>query len=435
MTDAPMPATLASSVVGRRLAVFLGALRDGTTGLTDDDVAANWVSEAPAIPAPVRRMVVAHFASAIGAFSVRDWESRRPDFALAHLEDARGRPWRAWGQLEPSAPHRIRMAMAVLVPTNATLRPARPTDAAALRDLERNCPIVMGDVRVTYDRGEDYFAGARLVGDTDPVVAERDGKVVAIHCILTHELRIRGMLTWASYMHHTRILPEAQGGGLFSALQGAEMERNAHKSEVLYSYVAVGNETALRTAPVQPWSLRPERLVIDCRAHAGPARGRAATAAAAARIVALINAAHEREELFVPYTVDRLATRLGRDPATYGWSHLLLGENAVVGVWPAGMRIVRQSPAGREDTVRALVLDVGFPPGAEGEVVALLRAWCARLLDRGCSHLTVFTSPGSPGYDALRPLAARVEPYHFTMGIPEPADVATRGVYVDHLYF
>jgi hypothetical protein len=33
------------------------------------------------------------------------------------------------------------------------------------------------------------------------------------------------------------------------------------------------------------------------------------------------------------------------------------------------------------------------------------------------------------------PLAARVEPYDFNIGLAEPADVAARGLYVDHLYF
>src|SRR5262249_37756181 len=161
----------------------------------------------------------------------------------------------------------------------------------------------------------------------------------------------------AGYLHHTRVLPEVQGGGLFSALQGAEIERNAHKHDILYSYVAVGNEAGLKTVPVASWSAHPERLVIDCRAQAGAQQGRPARAEDTQRIVALINDAHEQEELFVPYTAARLATRLGRAPATYGWAHLLLGERAVVGVWPAGMRLLRETPDGREESVRALVLD------------------------------------------------------------------------------
>src|SRR5262249_61993529 len=92
----------------------------------------------------------------------------------------------------------------------------------------------------------------------------------------------------------------------------------------------------------------------------------------------------------------------------------------------------REAGEGRR---RALVLDTGFAPDAEGELVALLRAWCGTLIGRGFTHLSLFTSPGSPGYEALLPLAMRVEPYHFNIGLPEPPDVATRGLYADHLYF
>lgn len=204
MTDATLPAELAGAVIGRRLTWFLDRLRDGAAALTDADMNAAWVTEPPAAPAAIRRGVCAHFASAIGAFSVLAYESRRADFALAVI----------------------------------TLRPARPDDAAALRALERRCPITMGDVRVTYDRGEDYFAGTRLIGGVYPMVAERDGRFVAMHCMVTHELRV------------------------------------------------------------------------------------------------------------------------GR---------LLCG--AVVGVWPAGLRILRESPGGREESVRALVIDTGSTPGAESERV------------------------------------------------------------------
>ncbi len=430
------PAELQATVAGRRLTWFLDRLRDGAATSTDENVSTEWLSEPPGPPPPVRRMMCAHFAAAIGPFTVRSYEPWRDDFAAALLEDARGRAWRAWAQLEEAPPHRIRVAVAVLAPpAGVTLRLARPSDAAALRDVERRCPVVIGDVRVTYDRGEDHFAGARLVGDTDAAVAERDGAIVALHCMRTTELRVGGVPIWGTYLHHSRILPEAGGGGLFSALNGAEMERHARTMQVSYAYVAVGNDTALRMVPVPTWSVRPERVVIDCRAQAGAPRGRPATAGDATRIVALINAAHEREELFVPYTIERLATRLDREPHAYGWTHLLVGEQAVVGVWRAGLRVLREGPDGSEESVRALVLDTGFAPGAEGEVIALLRSWCATLSAEGFTHLTVFTSPGSPGRDALHGLAARIEPYHFNIGLPEPPDVATRGLHVDQLHF
>jgi hypothetical protein len=328
------------------------------------------------------------------------------------------------------------MAACVLAPpAGIMLRRARPEDAPALRALERRSPIVMGDVRVTYDRGDDFFAGARLIGDAYPTVAERNGELVAMHCMITRDLRIGGVPVSATYLHHSRIAPEAQGAGVFSALNGAELERHAADGGFFYSYVAAGNEAGQKIVPVEPWALRPERFVIDCRTHAGPPRGRPASPADAARIVDLLNAAHAREELFVPYTEARLMERLGREPSTYGWSHLRLDDDAVVGIWPAGMRVLRESPTEHEETVRALVLDTGFTPGVEHELVALIRAACAALVADGITHLSLFTSPGSPGYTALRPLAARVEPYLLNMGTSDPPGLAERGIYVDHLYF
>jgi hypothetical protein len=436
MADLSMSPAFAASESGARLLWFLDRLRDRASDLTDDALRAAWVTEAPAVAAPMRRAMLTHFGSIIGPFTVEGHEQRDDAFALAHLRDARDRAWRAWVQIETRGAHRIRQgAVTLAAPPGWTVRPAEAADATALRALERQSPIVLGDLRITYDRGADYFAGARLTGGITGVVAERDGEVVAMHCMLTHPVRVSRLQFRATYLHHSRIRRDAQGAGLFSVLNGAELERHAAESDAFYSYVAVGNDAALRIVPVPPWTIRPERVVIECRAHAGPMRGRLAGPTDAARIAELVNAAHEREELFIPYTTERLDARLARDARLYGWDHLLLGDRAVVGVWAAGIRMVRDGPAGREESVRALVLDTGFEIGAEVELVDLIRAWCGRLHALGMTHLTVFTSPGSPGRDAYHALAARVEPYHFNIGLPEPSDVATRGLYVDQLYF
>src|SRR5262245_58106170 len=146
------------TAAGDRLAWFLDRLRDGAAGLSDADVAAAWTCTPPAQSPAVRRAVCGHFAAAIGAFTVREYQEARDDFAAAALDDHRGRVWRVWVQLEPAPDRRIRVASSVLAPpAGITLRQARPDDAAALRALERRCPIVMGDVRATYDRGDDFF--------------------------------------------------------------------------------------------------------------------------------------------------------------------------------------------------------------------------------------------------------------------------------------
>lgn len=434
--DAVMPASLADTVLGDRLGWFLGCLRGRAPTLIDLEVTDTIVTEPPAVPAPMRRGMLIHFAQAVGQFRVEGWENPRDDFAVARLRDAKGRRWRAWVQLAAERARRVQLAIVCMdAPPGYVVRPARADDASALRELERRSPIVTGAMRTTYDRGDDYFAGARLTGGITGTVAEHDGAIVAMHCMLTHELQIAGLRFAATYLHHSRLAPDAQGAGLFSALNGAELERHARDSKTFYSYVAVGNEAALRIVPVPPWSVQPERLVIECRTVAGAAHGRPATEDDADHVVRLVNAAHEREELFVPYTVDRLRARLEREPRLYGWSHVLIADDAVVGVRPARLTVRRESGADVEESMRALVADFGFAAGGETRLVALIRAWCARLHAEGITHLTLFTSPGSPGYDVLRPLAARVEAYYFNIGITEPADLARRGLYVDHLYF
>jgi len=138
----------------------------------------------------------------------------------------------------------------------------------------------------------------------------------------------------------------------------------------------------------------------------------------------------------VPYTTERLAERLGRAPASYGWRALRLGEHAVLGVWPAMERVVVEGPAGRRESVRALALDWGFD-GARGldELEALLRGACADLAAARASHLSVFASDATPGASRVRALAESVAPFRFTCMIAEPPGAAERGLYVDPVYF
>ncbi|HSS11577.1 MAG TPA: hypothetical protein VLL25_16950, partial [Acidimicrobiales bacterium] len=62
------------------------------------------------------------------------------------------------------------------------VRFATETDAPALADIERRSPMVLGDIAVTIDRGDDYFAATRLMEDVGIVVAEIDGLPIAVHC-------------------------------------------------------------------------------------------------------------------------------------------------------------------------------------------------------------------------------------------------------------
>jgi hypothetical protein len=179
----------------------------------------------------------------------------------------------------------------------------------------------------------------------------------------------------------------------------------------------------------------PERLVVDTASAAATGIGRPATAADAARLVALLNDTHGEEELFCPYSLDGLRERLSRAPDSYSWSSFLVSERACVGVWAPQMGVIRRERGVETRDVRAFVLDYGCMSDGLGELVALANDWRARLCAEGTTELSIFTSAGSRGAAELTALAKRREPYVVLCAIPPGEHVKERGVYIDQLYF
>ena len=96
------------------------------------------------------------------------------------------------------------------------------------------------------------------------------------------------------------------------------------------------------------------------------------------------------------------------------------------------LKVITESKNGRTESRRALVLDYGFLPGAESELEALLRAWCARLAAEKIDTLSIFTSEPSPGCERIRSLAREIEPFNmWTSRHRRTAGFSQRGLYVD----
>ena len=72
------------------------------------------------------------------------------------------------------------------------VRLATEVDGPALADIERRSPMVLGETNITIDRGEDYFAAARLMEDVGVAVAEVEGVPGAVHCAAAHNVCIGG---------------------------------------------------------------------------------------------------------------------------------------------------------------------------------------------------------------------------------------------------
>lgn len=327
------------------------------------------------------------------------------------------------------------------VAAEITIRMAAEADSGVLSEIERGSPIEVGERAIAIDRGDDYFAASRLMGDVVVLLAEVDGQPAAALCAAFHRAMIGGVERKMAYIHHARVLPEFQRQGVGRAISARLREIiNERGADSDYWYISVGNtkSQAFARAATNRWRVQPRWATLHSQTLAGPVHGRPATPADAATVVSILNACHAGEEMFMPYTVDSLTARLGRAPEMYSWLNLRLGEGAVVGTWLEGDWInVRVSgPDGPEAVSRgAAVLDYGCVAGAEGELAVLFRGWCGELAARGF-ELTIFTCPGTHAWPVISSLTDDIAAFDFwTPALPEPEGAAGRGLYVDHVYF
>ncbi len=240
-----------------------------------------------------------------------------------------------------------------------------------------------------------------------------------------------------AYSHFARIHPDYQSTGLFQPLNAAAAERVQATIDGVFAYADPANETikaALGGFPV--WSVRPFRAELDCARLAGPAFGRRAEPADATRIIELVNACHEREGFFAPYTPATLTERLARVPHAYSWRNLQLSDAAVMGVWLCAERRTVADGRAKETMVRGLALDYGFlPDRGANDLEALIRHWCGCAHEAGITHLSIFSSPPSASAQVIARLADQIEEFDFSFDEQEPTDLDQRGVYVDAIYF
>jgi hypothetical protein len=343
-------------------------------------------------------------------------------------------------KVEPDPPHRIAdYRTERRHDFKLEVREAGPDDALTVADIERRCPIVMGDTSVWFDRGADYFAFSRLLEDCTVGLASVDGVPAAISCGAERVVRVGGELKRMIVVSHLRVLPEHQRKGLWGAANSV-LNKYWDHVDGSQAYIAVDNlgmQHGFANTP-DKWAQIVQRVELDCAALAGPMAGRAATPADAAEIARHLNASHDAEELFVPYTAESFATRVERAPDLYGWDKVWLTDGALVGVWPAGaaLRSVTETSGAQTVTVPAVVMDYAFAPGAEAELEALLRARCGALAAQGIDTLVIYTSPASPGSALITGLGRSIGDFFtWTPGIHPPANAGDLGLYTDAAYF
>ncbi|MGO9453109.1 MAG: hypothetical protein ACLQDV_19025 [Candidatus Binataceae bacterium] len=432
------------SPAGRQLKWYLGMLLSGGAGasVADKD---RYTPEAIARQTPTasdeeERNLWRGFVGRMGAIGDIAMASASDFEVTAIVAAAKDRRWKLVLEVESQPPHRIsRTFWERQYDFKVEVREAVETDGPVLADIERRCPIELGETKIYFDRSADYFAFARMMEDRTIGLASVDGVPAAVSCGAKHRVKIGGADRWIVTVVHLRVLPEHQRKGLWGAANRV-LDKYWDSVDGSCAYIAVDNAGMQHGFINTPnkWSVLVFRVNLSCADLAGPPAGRQATPADAPAIVEMLNTFHAGEEMYFPYTTESFTARVERAPNQYSWEHLWITENAIVGVWPAGdsMKVVSESSGARIESKRGIVLDYAFRPGAEKEFENLLRAWCGVLPQRGMETLSIFTSPASPGCALIRSLARQVEEFNmWTPGIAEPPDAATHGLYVDPVYF
>jgi hypothetical protein len=410
---------------GERFSAALPSRRWAAGALIDADIAAGW-----------RRL-----GAGIVPFTVESCDSNSDTSIAALVIGTGGKRWRVSMRVDEAPPHAIcEIDWERVFDFKVEVREATETDGPVLAEIERRCPLVLGDTSITFDRGDDYFAFARLMEDCTVGLGSVDGIPAAINCVGVRTGAIGGVECKIMVAVHTRVLPEHQGKGLWGAVSRIFGQKYPPGYGVSCGYVSVDNVAMQKGFANTPnkWPKRVERALLDCTALAGEAYGRPATPADASRIVEVLNATHSDEEMYLPYTVESVTARLERAPAQYSWERVWLADSAVVGVWPQGesVNVIIETPTGRTESRRGLVLDYGFAVDGEGDLERLLRAWCGWLAQRGFDTLSIFTSQGSAGRERILGLASQVDEFDvWTPGSPVPEGAENRGLCVDQVYF
>ncbi len=170
----------------------------------------------------------------------------------------------------PPGPHLVGRLSYNHAVDEVTIREASTADAAALADVERNSPLVLGDSMLTIDRGNDYFAAARLMGQTTVIVAEVAGSVVGAFCGVGHPVMLGGERRMMLYIHHARILPGFQDRGIGKKLGTAFAEKYHGVADSHYWYISRDNahSQAFARRARNCWTFGPTLIGIDTAAFA-----------------------------------------------------------------------------------------------------------------------------------------------------------------------
>ena len=311
------------------------------------------------------------------------------------------------------------------------LRDARPDDYPVLEAVEASSGIPFGDGHCFIERRGSLEDALGLFGDGSTQVIEDDEGLLAFGGMARVPTRVGSVDHRFNYAHHHRILERGRRRGLVRALSIACDRPIRRDTEGVISVVHGDNVRGVATRDC-PWETTGTRLLLASTSLAGAGPGaRPVDPSEADELAAMLNHAHRSEQWFVPYDGAYLRERLARRPKAYGWEQVRRSDRAVLGIWWSGEGRRYRLPDREWAETRAVVMDFGFDEGGEEELVGLLRSAAVEAQRRGVTHLSVMSSEGSRSWPLLRPLANRTEPYFVSCTVPEPAEAAKTGLYLD----
>lgn len=333
------------------------------------------------------------------------------------------------------------------LPVGVEIRRLERTDADALARLEREAPMVLGDTTVRFEHDDEsrYLDACALRREATGVVSTERGEIIASLQVSMVPMRIGGRVFNINYSHRIRTHPDKLGYGLIKQMSdfGVRQPPVATPMDGIMAAIDVRNEAMLMNGWINrpgQWPNPPVRLVFDAAELASGST--AATPCAwedrVDDIVEVLNATHEGDEGYVPYTVETLTERVTRAPKLYGSDNFYVNALAVLGVWESGktVRTIVTTPTGESVQRRAVIADWGVRAGEDAELEQLLREVAAAVLAHGMTHIALYTSVRTPAFETLSKLSTRRDDVHFWTPPIFPADGAEeRGSYVDALAF
>ncbi len=327
------------------------------------------------------------------------------------------------------------------------IREATPNDNDALLELERNAPLDLGDRVLSFERAPNYFAHQEMQEHGRVLVAEEDGRLVGVVAGAWHDVLVGGRRRRLLYVHQGRVLPEYRRRHVGTDLVVQQMALATEADfDGPYWLISPDNDTSLafnRRARAESWPVDGRMDAFDVAARREPTRDVGSIGPGdLPQVVELINRTHAGREMFLPYDVESVRTRLGRSPS-YGWQHWRGYRSegvliAAAGAWDFGrsLRVTeREKATGTEHmALPAYVLDYGYAAGAEETMVDVFMALMALASESERDRLSIALPAESP----LFPLMADV-PHSTTVlqiltpGTPTPSEVSG-SAYLDPVY-